>query len=102
MVDRYTEVDPPEYEVYGSEDDDDEEEDYDEEEEEEDYGDYGDYGEEEVDPFEAENEIREKLAKAAPTDSRFFRVNDRLRDKYSTSEIDQFMRILNIQPAKGW
>ena len=96
MIDRYTDVDPPEYEVYGPEDDDEEEEDYDEEEEEE------DYGEEAVDPFEAENEIREKLAKEGPQDTRFFRVNDKLRDKYSDSEIDQFMKILDIQPQKGW
>ena len=102
--DKYLEVDPEEYEVYGAEGDDDDE-DYDEEgdeEEEEDYGDYGDYGEEEEDPFDAQDELREKMRKQPAKDQRFFRVNDNLRNKYSDSELDQFMRILNIRPKTGW
>ena len=53
IIDKYTEVDPEEYEFYGQEDD--EDEDYDEEgdEEEDEYGDYGDYDEEVEDPFDA-------------------------------------------------
>jgi len=60
MNDKYAEVDPPEYDVYGAEDDEDgdDDEDYDEEEDEDDYGeDYGeDYGAE--DPYIEEERIR--------------------------------------------
>jgi hypothetical protein len=53
IAEKYTEVDPPEYEVYEDDggEDEEEEEDYGEEGDDEDYGD--EYGDEEEDPFEA-------------------------------------------------
>lgn len=33
---------------------------------------------------------------------RFFRVGDKIREKYSDVEIDQFMKILDIQPRIQW
>ena len=96
VEEKHTEVDPEEYEYYGQEDGDDEDEDYDEEEEdEEDYGDYGDYDEEEVDPFDAEDALREAMKHKPEQDMRFFRVGDKLREKYSTNEIDSFIKLLD-------
>ena len=100
MNDKYAEVDPPEYDVYGAEDDEDgdDDEDYDEEEDEDDYGeDYGeDYGAE--DPYIEEERIRAFENAKPPKDGNFLRANDDLFDKYTTNELDQFMRLLNIRP----
>lgn len=106
MTDKYTEVDPEEYDIY-TDDDDGGDEDYDEEEygDEEDYGDYGDYGdydEEVADPLKEGIEYAQKMEKYQPDDQRFFRVNDKLREKYSTSELDQFMKILDIRGKPQW
>jgi hypothetical protein len=95
---KYTEVDPPEYTCYGKEDDEDDYGDYGDEGG--DYGDYGDYGEE--DPLEVADAAREAIQNRPVKDSRFFRVNDQLRDKYSEVELDNFMKMLNIDPKVQW
>ena len=104
IQDKYTETDPPEYDVYGAEDDDDDDdddEDYDEEEEDEDYGDYGDdYGAE--DPLEADDKMRYDAKHAEERDMNFLRANEHMRDKYSDTEIEQFMNLLNITPRGNW
>ena len=103
IQDKYAETDPPEYDVYGAEDDDDDDddEDYDEEEE-EDYGDYGDYGEEEVDPFTVEDKMRFDAAHMEKKDMNFIRADEHMRDKYSDTEVKQFMDLLNITPRSNW
>jgi len=101
--DKYLEVDPPEYEVFVDDDEEGEEDEDDYgEEEEEDYGDYGDYDEEEEDPFDVADARRQALANAPEQDKNFFRVGDKLRDKYSEVEINGFLNLLNIKPKMQW
>lgn len=80
--------------------DEDEEEDEEEEEEEEDEeeGEEDDEDEEEEEESE-EFEDRRVKQKYKPVGSRLLRHNEKIVEKYSDNELDQFMKILNIKPV---
>ena len=91
------------------EEDEDEDEDEGEDEDEDEEGEGGEEeegdeeeGEDDDDNEDAEPDVYEDISAGHKYDDRYFKHNEKLRERFNEVELDGFMKMLNMRPLKQW